>query len=397
MFKKFLFCLVLLTFSCCQEEIKKENLIGNVITLEEQMQKMNISQLDRGYGFKSDIHSEIATTPKNHDNSGKISKLEYLYNTMVLIDKETKYAIRLIDQIKMELLKMTNENVSKVKNHDPATIIWEKYDPEKNELKPIKFNLKAIKNKLNSGFINTYFIGDSPLQPSAKGIQLWNTINDYRNSVVSILGSFDPFEHKFTINPKNINNFSNEVDLEKKVRQMVENSSINHKEITQVLIDLYTDMTKQNPTKSDEGRVHWIHATFHDASLVGAIASLTSLQQDILSTRTLALAHLMCYVNICGYGFDTIIPVAKGPSTGYVGEEVQVKVIMAAFDSYNEPLITTTYSNATIKYPKNGTGIVSFVPQKGLQTIRGTVSIKNKSGVAKTEDWEWTINILEKN
>ena len=143
-------------------------------------------------------------------------------------------------------------------------------------------------------------------------------------------------------------------------------------------------------------KVHWISATFNDATLISAIASLSLLEQDILSARAMALAHWKSKVSTCGYSFNTIMPLATGPSTSFEGEEVKIQVLMAAFDSENQPRVTTTYGTSMITHNGDGTGTVMITPKLGLNTIKGTVSIRNKSGVEKTENWEWTVNVLKK-
>jgi hypothetical protein len=78
------------------------------------------------------------------------------------------------------------------------------------------------------------------------------------------------------------------------------------------------------------------------------------------------------------------------------GQEGEIQVMMAAFDSNNLPSVTVTDSEAKIIITDDSRGLIRIKPKAGLQKFKGTVSIKNQSGIAKTEHWEWTINVLPK-
>ena len=91
------------------------------------------------------------------------------------------------------------------------------------------------------------------------------------------------------------------------------------------------------------------------------------------------------------------MPFASGPSLIHEGESTEITVGMVAFDSYNQPEVTIQFLQGEVLKSENGTGKVRVNPKKGLQKIKGTVSIRNKSGVKKTMDWEWDIQVLPKN
>ena len=139
--------------------------------------------------------------------------------------------------------------------------------------------------------------------------------------------------------------------------------------------------------------VHWIGMTFDHAPLVAGIAALSSLQQDILAARALAMAHYKSKVSTGEYSFNKIVQLAYGPVVANSNEEIELKVMMAAFDSDNQPKVTA--NTGTITYPGNGTGVVKINTGGSTMELSGTVSIKNKSGVPKTEEWNHTIVIMK--
>ena len=143
--------------------------------------------------------------------------------------------------------------------------------------------------------------------------------------------------------------------------------------------------------------VHWIGMTFDHSPLVAGIAALSSMQQDVLSARALALAHYKSKVSTGEYSFNKIMPLAYGPNVANGGDDLELQVMMAAFDSDNQPKVTVNgyEGEGVVTYPGNGQGIVKVKAGGATMELSGTVSIKNKSGVAKTEKWNHTVIIMK--
>ena len=200
----------------------------------------------------------------------------------------------------------------------------------------------------------------------------------------------------YKVNVKDINDFKSNADLSAQVKKMIDIKTV-HKDDKQVLQDLYMGMTKKeiNTVHGMEG-VHWIGQTFDHSPLVAAIASLSSMQQDVLAARALSLAHWKSKVSTGEYSFNKIMPLAYGPMVSNSGDAVELQVMMAAFDSDNQPKVTVDgYEGATVEYPGNGQGLVKLTAGGSTMSLKGTVSIKNKSGVEKKEDWSHEIIIMK--
>ena len=75
------------------------------VAIEENIQKANIVQADRGNGFYADVKSEI-TTAKGPEQAAKKKKLEYVLEQMDKINKETEAMIKFTDDLKIEILNM---------------------------------------------------------------------------------------------------------------------------------------------------------------------------------------------------------------------------------------------------------------------------------------------------
>jgi gliding motility-associated protein GldM len=152
------------------------------------------------------------------------------------------------------------------------------------------------------------------------------------------------------------------------------------------------ELTKPQTVEMEEGMVHWIGKTFDHSPLVAAIASLTAMQQEILSARATAIAHIKSRVSTGEYSFNKVVALAYGPALANSGDEVEVKVMMAAYDSDNQPEVTGPGSISVA----DGQGIVKLKVSGGNEMkVSGTVAIKKKSGAIKKENWTHTIKIMK--
>ncbi|MDF3028539.1 MAG: hypothetical protein K0S23_2846 [Fluviicola sp.] len=366
-----------------------KQILDAFVAIEENIQKANIAQFERGEGFTSDVNSELNTTPKNAENAAKREKLQKILKQMEEVDKLSDKLLKNIDEIKLEILEKSGEAVKEYKNQDENTILWEKGA----KCKPIRMNLMAVQSKDQYDIPMHEIVGKEIKNPDGKGKQLWEDFVKFRSDLVKTVGSYNEGGKSYSINPTPINEFKNNADLVKKVSDMVKKSKVNHMDDDQALTDLYINLTKPERVKvHDLEGIHWIGATFDHAPLVAAVASLTSLQQDVLSARAYALAHLKSKVSTGEYSFNKIMPLAYGPAIANTGDEVELKVMMAAFDSDNQPEVTGPGAITVA----GGQGTLKTKVAGGAEMVlSGTVSIKNKSGVKKTENWTHTIKIMK--
>jgi gliding motility-associated protein GldM len=366
-----------------------KSILDAFVAIEENIQKSNIAHLDRGNGFKGDVNSELKTTPNNAENKAKREKLQKILKQMEEVDKITAVMIQDIDKIKMDILEKSGENVKDIKDNDELALIWKKGDG----VLPTRMNLMAVQAKDQYDVPMHEIIGEDIKNPTAAGKKLWADFLKYRADLVKIVGTYKDGGKSFSITPKDINEFKSNADLAKAVDKMITGSKANVRDDGQVLKDIYINLTKPERLKvHDMEGVHWIGASFDHSPLVAAVATLSSMQQDILSARAMALAHLKSKVSTGEYSFNKIVGLAYGPSIANTGDEVELKVMMAAFDSDNQPTVTGPGSITVA----DGQGTLKTKVAGGAEMVlNGTVSIKNKSGVTKTENWTHTIKIMK--
>ena len=364
------------------------------VAIEENIQKANIVQAERGNGFYNDVKGELAAT-KGADQALKKQKLQYVLSQMDKINKESEDMITFIDKLKLEILDAAAEATGTYKDKDAKVLLWKKQDGAK----PIRMNCMAVqgKDKYDEP-MHVMGIADDIKNPTGKGAELWKRLNDYRSKMVELTGSYKMpgSENGFSIKPSAINAYETNQDLQKAVTKMVDGSKANLKEDKQVLIDLYVMLTKlEKNSYNDQDGVHWVGMTFDHAPLVAGIAALSSLQQDILSARALALANYKAKVSTGEYSFNKIAPLAYGPSVANTGDDIELQVMMAAYDSDNQPKVTVDGYGPEVVTTGNGQGLVKLKAGGSTMTLTGTVAIKNKSGVWKSDKWTKEIIIMK--
>ena len=358
------------------------------VAIEANTQKSSITHLDRGNAAKSELSGELA----DRSNPEKIVKVKYYLGIIDKIDAETAKRIAEIDEIKMLLLEKSGEDVKKIADKDKEVIVWKAYD-KKNPLTPAKLNLQAVQAKDQYDVPMEVMIGEELKSPKGKGLDLWNSYNDFRLKITGLLGTYQVGGKSWVFKPTAINEYKDDnLVLGKAVDAMIAKNKINVNDDGEVLKQLYMELTKPQTVEMEEGPVHWIGKTFDHSPLVAAIASLTAMQQEILSARATAIAHIKGRVSTGEYSFNKIMPLAYGPSIANSGDEVELKVMMAAFDSDNQPTVTGPGAITVA----DGQGTIKMkVSGSNEMTINGTVAIKNKSGVEKKENWTHTIKIMK--
>ncbi|MCR9172191.1 MAG: hypothetical protein NXI10_06850 [bacterium] len=377
-----------------------KSILDAFVAIEENTQKGNIAQVQRGNGYLVAVRAEkgaLEATDKE-GNAAKIKNIDQALETMEAINDETAKMVKMIDDIKLDILKKSGEDVSKYKNNDDLTILWEKYDESTDLTKcqPIRMNLMAVSAKDQYDVPMHEIIGEDIKKPSPNkhGMKLWKALIDYRTKMMKLSGSYEWGGKEWSIDVKEINDYKDNADLTQKIQAMVDVESVNPDD-KEVLSQIYNRLTKLEKNKvHDQKDVHWIGMTFDHSPLVAAIASLSSLQSDILTARADALGLWKAKISTGEYSFDKITPIAYGPSYARSGEEVEVTVMMAAFDSQNQPKVAVEGIENPNVVVENGQGRLKFQAGGASMDVKGTITILNKQGAEKTREWEVSIPVL---
>ena len=374
-----------------------KQILDAFVAIEENIQRGSITQLERGNAAKSALIEEISSTAKDESGKAKIEKIKKYLGMIEKIDKEAGSLIKYIDDIKLEMMEKANEDVKTVKADDEKVIVWKKYDP-KFPLQPTRLNLMAVQAKDQFDIPMHEIVGSeiTKLDPTKHGVKLWKQYNGFRKFIVEQTGTYREGEkNNWKVKVTDINDNMPNIKLQEKIAKMINSKSNKvNPEDTEVLLGLYQELTKiEFADHHEQKNIHWLGRTFDHAPMVGALASLSSMQNEILSARAKAVNLLKSKVTVGEFSFNKIQELVSGPGVATEGEEIELKVTMAAYDSDNNPKVTSSQGSVVVT---DGIGIVKArASGSGEMNLSGTVMIRNKSGVEYPRPWSWKVAIAK--
>lgn len=372
-----------------------KSILDAFVAIEENVQKANLTELYRG----DERRSIIQETVLDKTEPQRASRAKFLMNYVNQIDDMTAKQIRFIDELKLQILEDCGENTEEVGKE--GKILMEKYNPKNTPLKPIRMNLQFVEGKDKYDEAMNLLIQGDIKDPKGKGLELWNSLLNYRKSLTELIASSRAKssdgkmvqDKSYSFKAPMINTVENQKELDRLLKKAIKEGNV-HPDDQGMIIEIYKSLTKEEYSEANDVEdVHWIGKTFDHSPSVAAIASLSSLQNDILKARANAMVLLRSRIAGETFSFNTILPLAYGPEVVNQGEEFQLRVMMVAYDSDKQPIVTM--NGDQISNVQDGQGILDLKGASGTMDLKGTITIRNKAGIAKTMDWTKTVHVMK--
>ena len=375
-----------------------KQILDAFVAIEDNIQRGSVTQYDRGENAKGSLIEELASVTKDEAGRAKAAKIKKYLGMIEKIDINVGEFIKYVDDLKIELISKVEgpELVKTAKPNNKESIVWKKYD-SKTPLLPARLYLQAINQKENFDVPMHEIVGSeiAKIDPTKKGKKLWELFKGLRTSIVEISANYKEGDKSaWKLKVKEINDFKDFQDLKKQMDKMFKASGnkVNPEDM-EALLSIYQELTKQEYADHHEAKnIHWLGRTFDHAPLVGALASLSSMQNEILAARAKAVNLLKSKVTTGEFSFNKIQQLVSGPGVATQGEEVELLVTMAAYDSDKNPVVTSSTGNVEVK---EGIGRIKMKAGMSDMKVNGKVTIVNKSGVPYTRDWEWKVAIVK--
>lgn len=380
-----------------------KTILDAFVAIEENIQMGNINEYGRG--------TEKAAMISEKWKVDKSLKAKEIFEIVNKIDDETAKQIQLIDQTKLLVLMACKEEIKlgKGEERDRSLIVLDKgREGMKLNLDPVKPSVTnnpkpALPLRMKLEWVAGKDKYDDPMRvmgiskseqlispdPSGQGMKIWNSMIKYRefliNSLCEASTIIENMDHdsgvvakKYSFKDPLIKEFETKEDVLKGLKKAL--LSVRSSDMT-TASEVYLALLKKEMVEHEGKEIHWIGKTFDHAPSVAVLASLSSLQKDILAARALLIANLQEKVGGGDYSFNQVMGVAT-PDNMIVtsGEDFFVTVSMAAFDSEKQPIVKPNGGELVGK-PANGKARLKFhAPASGKVEIKGTVSIEKKSG-----------------
>lgn len=371
-----------------------KSILDAFVAIEDNIQKANLTELFRG----NERESQLIELAADKTNPAKSKKAQMMRDIIDVIDTKTAERIKLIDDLKLEVLEACGEDLASMNTEE--SIILDKYDAKNAPLKPIRMNLANVNGKDKYDEPMNILIGDDIKKPTGQGAKLWASLLSFRKELTEtvassqMLGGDKPSMSKeYFFKAPSINSFKSQQDLDAQLKKAIDKSNV-HPDDVSMIMEIYKSLTKEErSTVNDVEGVHWIGKTFDHAPSVAAIASLSSLQKDILAARANAITLIRKRVGGADYSFNKIFASAIGPDIVNEGEEFDLKVMMVAYDSDNQPEVSL--NGELVEDVHDGQANISMKAQGSSMELSGTVTIQNKAGMKKTVPWQKTIQVMK--
>lgn len=366
-----------------------KSIIEAFCAIDANIQIANDNAWSRGNEKKAEL-KEVATDPSNPTAQDKAKLM------LVAIDKieeATAKRIKYIDDLKLKLLTDVKEDLT-IKGE--KAIIEKAYDV-KNPAKPAVLNLYNVSNKEDyDAPMRLVGITKSLKAPEGDGIKLWNEYLAFRGEITKIYVESTPKPASgpaYSFKDPNITKYKDMADLKKQVLTALEKSNVPKDEKDQIA-DLYIALTKNERVLNiDKEELHWVGKTFDHSPVVAALASLSSLQNEILTARANVISWIRNRVGGGEYSFNKVVSLAYGPDLVNANDSLTVEVLMAAFDSDRQPEVT--WEDQKITEVRDGKGYVRTKAGAADMKLKGTITIKKKDGSPKTMDWEKEVKVMK--
>lgn len=370
------------------------------VAIEENIQVANENEFARGEEKKAQLDEQA----KSGDNLQVREKAKKFMKDVEAIEKMTAEMIKFLDESKLEIMTTCGEFVTKDGKSVPGTPEEEmlihkdgEYDPKGKPCKPIRMHLAHVQgpDKYDEPML-VMGINESVTDPKGRGKDLWEKYNKYRNDLTElVVKSASTPEKPASLKCTSINEYKDVADLEKKVDAMFKKGKVPIDEYDEIK-KIYISLTKNEKYEVHGVQgVHWVGKTWDHNPQVAGIASLSSLENEVLTARADAITLIRSRVGGGDFSFNKVMSLATGPLIANSGDEVELKVLMAAFDSDKQPVVTVN-GGGKVKETKDGAAtVVANVSGSGEMKLTGTVAIAKKSGEMKKENWEHTIKIMK--
>jgi hypothetical protein len=270
-------------------------------------------------------------------------------------------------------------------------------------------NLNNVVNKDKyDESMRIFGIADNPAKPIAYkckssnisgGIELWNSLLKYRADLCSAItksSSTDSAKYNF-VDPEIIK-YTDLLDLQKLVIAGFKKSKI-HPDDLEDILKIYISLTKNEHWEDHEHPLglHWLGKTFNHSPSVAALASLSSLQKEILTARADAISLIRGRLGAGEYSFNKVKGLVFTESAVFnPGDEFTATVMVAAFDSDRQPEVKP--AQGTVVSIGEGQATLKLrAPQSGDFVISGTVGIPNKRGVVKPLEYSTKVSVNSSN
>lgn len=265
----------------------------------------------------------------------------------------------------------------------------------RKELKP----LADIEGKDKYDEPTRLFVGSDPSHPVQKGVNLFNRLHNYRDSVCYIMANYTQGKKSYSFTPTfdgtSLVEFDEEGNITSYADLTAALATANPEDTTKIL-NVYKMLSMPTELKNHDEMYTWQAAMFDHSPIVAAAAMFTAWKVDVRTAESQAADFFLSKVDVPVFNFNKIEPLAFA-STGYInqGDSLNLRVMIAAYDSTENPIIqygldADTANRDAWKTVNGGIGLKG--DQAGPHKAKGVIMVKQK-GELVPKPWEFNYTV----
>lgn len=361
--------MLLFSNSCSTSD---SELSGAKIYIAKGLQDVLWNEYARGQERKY-VLQEISEDKSQKDFQEKVIRL---YGSVQEIDKEAIKVIKFIEETKHKMFQSFGENM---RTTDKKGILKRPYS-EKDPLNTSMYDLNKVHYTGSTNILDTDGEFSKLLIPN---------FQSFRKSICELIANsvlVEKGQPTYYFKDPMINDYSTVEDFAKQIDAAINTSHVAQDD-REALKKIYMNLSHNSK--------EWAQLLIDDIHWADALNILLQLELDVLKARADAISLIGSRFSYCGSSFNKILPMVFGPEVAQQNEEVYFEVLMAAYDSNKQPEVEA--QGAEVVSIKDGKAKLKVnVGNAKEVTIKGTITIKNKSGVPKTQKWSKRIVVLPK-
>lgn len=343
------------------------------IYLLEKIQDNTFEQFS--YGEERLMTMKEMFTDKSESIEAKL-RIRQLYSTFLKIDSLTGVYISKISKMKIEMFNSFGEELSVKKT---------------NSILHYDYKIEKLSRPLSCDFSKVKYVGESNLLKIENQKIILETIRSFRRKICEIITESLNQERKtkpFVFIDPQINEFKDDDDFLNQYDVKIKKSNL-YIEDVETIKSIYRLLSKPESL--------WKIILNEKDSWIDDLNILLAIESDLLKVRALAFDQVLIRIGCRGeYNFTNILPIVYGPSNAQVGDTIRLKVFMAAYNAYQTPILKI-FNFGNLEKIEKGIGYIKVVlPKTKSIEVKGNITLINKSGIPKTNEWNHKIEILPK-
>ncbi len=353
--------ILVLLFAACYFPSYSQS-TGAMNILFNSVQASCKNETNKANVYHATIRETIAETKFLDKTETKIPKLQFVENRMLEIKNSTQEIITYLDSVKLDLLKKGGNDIQ-LSQKGAHSIIQRVYN---NSCLPISLNIINLQNGQNTYSLNLKDFG--------------GRLTKHRTNILSLIGDYEFAGKSRSFDEFSIPKWENFNQLWRIVRDSLKVQGTLEPGDPEIMSEIYLTLTS----------FQFYKEPLLSGTLLDKVATITSIQYNILEAYNMAVAHWSSRVSRSELILTDYKVICLAPQNANKGENIEFEILVVGYDAYNTPVISIDSATGNLN-EKSEEGKVKLTMGNSNAEISGSIKIMTKMGIYHSYPWKTTI------